>query len=242
MAMTTRPYRGLMSDWRLHLLIAIALVGLAQLLDGWHAARIKRLGVEPIDLQLPIHAGAVGPRRVQIGYAGAYELAVIVSGFSDTRTRAVATCRLGVSLRPEAECADMPPVLDLRWRFERLGVPTGQTEPIVRSDSGSASGQAHGGGFSPDSLSRRLMTFRGRVGDVYSLSVESRSDLAALERFKPRLRVEPTVITNEEIVLNFIGFDIGVWLARVAAAGLAIFACSLLVASRVRDRRDPKAG
>jgi hypothetical protein len=108
--------------------------------------------------------------------------------------------------------------VNLTWRLQQLQ-PSGTDSPsVIRFDSGVASGQAGGGGFSPDMIERRLTVFTGQRGAVYSLLIDSHADLGPLERFRPSVRVQPTVMENENIILRYGFFDLGAWLAGALGA------------------------
>ena len=220
----TRRRWSRLFDWRLHLLAAFGFAGLALLLHGCYSHAMTALNLEPVTLPLPTEAASVGPARFQIGYSGVYEVVVTLSGFRDEQARRAAACGLGIDPWAETRCGAISPIVNLTWRLQRLQ-PGGTDSPsVIRSDSGVASGQARGGGFSPDMIERRLTVFTGQRGAVYSLLIDSHADLGPLERFRPSVRVQPTGMENENIILRYGFFGLGAWLAGALGAVTLVLA------------------
>lgn len=207
-----------LSDWRLHLLAAAGFAALAIVVNGWRSSTVSALNLEPVDLRLPTVARSVGPATFQIGYSGVYEIVVTLSGFPDEPSRRAAVCGLGVDHWSETRCGTISPVVNVTWRLEQLQPGGAASASVVRTYSGVASGQARGGAFGRDLIERRLTAFTAQRGDVYSLFVDSHADLAPLERFRPRVRVQPTMMENENIILRYFFFDLGAWLAGALSA------------------------
>ncbi len=225
MVMDDRPRWNLLFDWRLHLLAALGFAGLALLLHGCYSHDMTALNLEPATLPLPTEAASVGPARFQIGYSGVYEVVVTLSGFRDEQARRAAVCGLGIDPRTEARCGAISPIVNLTWRLQQLQPGGADSPSVIRSDSGVASGQAAGGGFSHDMIERRLTVFTGQRGAVYSLLIDSHADLGPLARFRPSVRVQPTMMENENIVLRYGFADLGAWLAGALGSATLVLAC-----------------
>jgi hypothetical protein len=211
-------------DWRLQAVAAVGFASFAILLNGCHSAALAALNLEPVDLPLPSVAGSVGPTTFQIGYSGVYEIVVSLTGIQNEQTQASAECGLGISLFPERYCGAIPPALNLTWRLQQLQRGGADPLSVLRTDSGVASGQARGGSFSYNLIERRLTAFAAQRGDVYSLVVGSHADLESLRRFRPRVRVHTTMMENENIILRYLFYDLGAWLAGALGAVTLVLA------------------
>jgi hypothetical protein len=181
--------------------------------------------LEPVTVPLPAQAASVGPTRFQIGYSGVYEVVVTLSGFPDEQARRAAMCELGISPWPATDCSAISPLVNLTWHLQQLQAGSADSPAVARTDTGVASGQARGGSFGRNVVERRLTIFTGQRGELYSLLIDSHADLGPLARFRPSVRVQPTMMENENIILQYGLADLGAWLAGALSAAAFVLAC-----------------
>lgn len=186
----------------------------------------------PLEEPLPLEPTRLAPSRFTTRHDGVYEIVIKIARPPIGSARTTAECLMGwdwgseqVGLKEFRPPCRAKSVIDLAWHLTPLSGQSVVNTIGERSDQGRVSGIADSGDFSNNEADRTITAFTAKRGWQYRLELQTFADAHSLAFARPRIVVQTTGATNEDLVVETLAY----WAAAIILIGVGI---AMVLASR----------
>ena len=193
--------KSLGSLWWLPMLGGVILLCVAALLPSWrsHSAAEPTTGVV-LDVLLDTKTNSPWHGEFVTRHKGVYDLVLAIGRTADEPAFRTSDCLLG-AMTDSRDCGSTRSIVDVAWRLRR-NAQAARSEDTQAIEAGTAVGPASAMSYSSDYIERHLANFRASPDEWFALSVSCGPAWVPIKGVKPRLRVRPSTILMEELVLQ----------------------------------------